>query len=206
MKSLFFCPCAMVNLVVALLMFAATVNAQPLPINETLVPGDTLFVRFQLTDMGLFPDPFNGVGANFMFASQGINYTFEVALYDDDDLVVGSFGPQLAPSGFGAGPIFIDTSLGGGPASGGGRVPGDVTSYLDGNGMASFTLVSGPSVNVSTFEPLFGFHSGNSGSSPLIPHIRSHAVNQLPEPIPEPAAGVLLGLGCVMMLQRRKRC
>ncbi len=205
MKSLFFCPCAMASLVVVLLMFTATVNAVTLPINETMTPSDTLYVRFQLTDMGLFPNPFNGVGPNFDFSGQVDNFTWEVSLYDDSDLVVGTFGPQFSPIGFGLGPTFVDTSLGGGPASGGGRVAGDVTSYLDGNGMASFTLISGPNITVINFEPLFGYHSGNSGSSPFIPHIQSHAVNQLPALIPEPAAGVVLGLACMTMLHRRKR-
>ncbi len=204
MKPLFFGRYMMANLVVAFLMFGATAIADDLPINETITPGDTLFVRFQLTDMGLFPDPFNGVGANFDFSGSATNFTFELALYNDSDQVVGTFGPQFAPQGSGLGPTYVDTNLGGGPAAGGSRVPADLSSYLDGNGMASFTLVSGPNILVTTFEPLFGFHSGSSGSSPIIPHIQTHAVNEFPVPIPEPAVGVVIGLACVTILHRRK--
>jgi hypothetical protein len=195
----------LVNAVLVLMLFGATVKADALPINETLSPGDTLYVRFQLTDMGLFPDPFNGVGTDFGFSGQVINFTFQLNLYDDTDTIVGGFGPQFAPNGYGLGPTYVDVSLGGGPASGGSRTPADLASYLDGNGMASFTLVSGPDVTVTDFEPLFGYHSGNTGSSPIIPHIQSYAVNQLPGAVPEPTAAVVLSLAGVALLGQRER-
>lgn len=204
MKSYMPDSCLVAGLTVVLLAFTATVYADEIPVNETLTAGDTLYVRFQLTDMGLFPDPFNSVGTRFMFAGAAANLTWRVDLYDDDDAtVVGTYGPQFSANALGLGPTYVDTSMGGGPASGGSRVPGDLSSYLDGNGMAAFTIVSGPDVTVSTFEPLFGYHSGSVGYSPLIPHVQTYAINQLPGPIPEPAGVLLIGLGSVLLIQRR---
>ena len=174
------------------------------PVGVTLNPGDTLYVRFALTDFTNFPDPFNTVSPNWDFSEQELNFTFQLDLYDDDDQVVGTFGPSVAPIGFGLGPQFVDVALGGGPASGGGRVPGDGSSYLDGTGMASLSWIAGTPVLITNFEALFGYSSGNSGSFPFMPFTITFAVNEFPAAIPEPASLAMLSLGALMMVRRRR--
>lgn len=182
-----------------LLCVAGMAGATAVPINVSLAPGQTLYVRFGLTDMTNFPNPFNMFGFTMDFDQRYVDFSTDYAMYDDSDAVLGS-GNVTAASGYGFGPTFADWSRGGRT-----NYPNvDLSSYDDGTGMVSYASAGGPTVFITTFEALFGQATQYGSYYPHMPYIYNFAIDAPPPALPEPQMLALL-LGGTALLGRRIR-
>lgn len=172
--------------------------ADSVPLNVSLNPGDTLYVRFALTDMSSFPVPFNMFGTDYNFDAQYSNVSAQLKIYDDADAPLDALDFTGVTS-LGLGPVFYDSSRGGS----GGNVDVDLSSYDDGMGMASYRNTGGPTVLVETFDPRFGQKTQFGAWYPAMPYDYTYAVNALPPAVPEPATLSVLALGALALVRRR---
>ncbi|MGC9455272.1 MAG: PEP-CTERM sorting domain-containing protein [Phycisphaerae bacterium] len=191
---------SLLTVLVALLCLAASAGAASVPVNASLAAGDTLYVRFMVTDMTGFPDPFNMFGTDFMFDHQYTDVSVRIAIYDDADAELGysSSGPATS---LGFGPVFYDSSRGGS----GGQMDVDLSSYDDGIGMASYENTGTTSVFIETFLPRFGQKTDYGSWYPALPYDYTYAVNELPAAVPEATTLALLALGATGAVLRRRR-
>lgn len=185
--------------VASLLVWALTAGAPArgasVPVNITLDPGQTLYVRFAVTDLASFPDPFSKFRVDYGFDQSYTGLSFTATIYDDFDVASasGSFGPLGGPV-FGVGPTF-------GPS--GTNVIADLSDLADGAGLASVTSDGGPSILIDEIEVGFGQPIPFGTFYPAMPYDLTYAIDELPPPVPEPGAAVLFALGTALVMRRR---
>jgi len=184
-----------VSLWVWLVVAAATARGVSVPVNIPLDPGQTLYVRFAVTDLTNFPDPFSKFRVDYGFDQSYTGISHTVAIYDDLDVASasGSFGP-LGGNVLGVGPTF-------GPS--GTNVIADLSDLADGAGLASLTLDGGPSILIDELEVGFGQPIQFGTFYPAMPYDLTYAIDQLPPPVPEPGSIVLLTLAAVLTTRRQ---
>ena len=187
---------------VGLLVCAAgATRATGAPIGAPLAPGQTLYVRFALSDMTGFPNPFNMLGTEFDFDQGYTGCSLQMAIYDDNDHVVGSVDlPSTTGTILGFGPTYADLSRGGRA----GNPLADLGSFDDGMGMASYRNTGGPTVVISTFEAKFGQAFQFGAFYPATADIYGYAVDELPPAIPEPATLGMIACAGLAVLGRRR--
>lgn len=176
-------------------------------LNVSLVPGDVLYVRFKLDNPGQLPGDFNYVGTDFYYTAATPSATTRTDIYDQMNMSVGHFDSVANFPHFGIGPEFIDPTLSN-PVSNFccGRAVADLSSYLDGEGMASLHYQAGPGVTVATFRALFGnAYDGGSGA-PLLDTTILYSVNSIPPAfVPEPTSLGLCLLACSFPFAMKRR-
>src|SRR5690349_24908128 len=77
-------------------------------INVSLVPGDTLYIRFKLDNPSQLPGNFNMVEPDFSYTAATPSATTKTDVYNDSDVSVGTFNSTANFSHTGIGPQFID--------------------------------------------------------------------------------------------------
>jgi hypothetical protein len=170
------------------------------PLNLTLQPGDTLFLRFQLQVP--LPNPFNTVTTTIYYDTPRINYGHAGAIYDDSDLVMASWsGSNTQNQALGVAYYFSDVSMGGPLPPSGGYIPSSLASYLDGNGMISYTWQGSTSVTIPQASVGFGYMNPGGGGAYLTGVQITAGVNTSPPPLPEPGAGFLV-VGMMVLIGR----
>jgi hypothetical protein len=207
MKKLLILSVAAISLLTPAALQASTVAGHTdgfsIPLNVTLQAGDTLYVRFAITDTGNFPSVFNALWTRFNFDSAKTDpFQYTAHLYDDSDNVAGTLNYSfIAGSVTEADPRFVDESRGGVKGIWDGSA--DLSSYLDGTGMVSLNWEQGSSANLTDLRVNFGSQTSSSGSYSSFPCDYWYSVNSIPTP--EPATLLLTVLGFTGLLAKRRR-
>jgi hypothetical protein len=188
---------------------ATATAADRLSMNQLLASGDTFYVRFAIVPPTEPTPGFQVLDTEFYFNPANINV--RTSIYDDADQSLAFF--DIAAYTMGIGPCFYDPNRwpsGWTPPSW--WKSADLSSYVDGSGMASLKNNGPGSITLTEFEPIFYYYDTPYSGSGTLPDLQfSCAVNQLPAPIPsvpEPTTVALLGVGVIGLLghvPRRRR-